>query len=141
MSHKKRRPQPGGDCGASESVLPGGFDVQRGTPPETQMASAPAPTPVTSQNPAGAPAMIAAPTETLVAADAVADLRFRRRVERLHRLGPRAVGELLAELGAELSITSIIDQKLDTYADLDAEDIEATGGNRFWPLPLREVRP
>jgi len=34
----------------------------------------------------------------------IADLRFQRRVQRLHDLGPRAVGELLAEIGADFSI-------------------------------------
>ncbi len=35
-----------------------------------------------------------------VAGEVVADLRFGWKVQRLHRLGPRAVGEFLAELGA-----------------------------------------
>ncbi len=38
-----------------------------------------------------------------VAAEHVADLKFRRAVERLHNLGPRATAELLAEIGAERS--------------------------------------
>ncbi len=74
-----------------------------------------------------------------VAAEIVADLKFRCQVLHLHRLGPRAVGELLAELGAERSIQTVIDQKLDTYAGLDPEAIEATGGDDFWPPPLHEV--
>ena len=32
MPPKKRRPQPGGDCGASEKVLLGGFDTPRDSP-------------------------------------------------------------------------------------------------------------
>ncbi len=32
MPSTKRRPQPGGDCGTSEKVLAGGFDVQRDNP-------------------------------------------------------------------------------------------------------------
>ena len=75
-----------------------------------------------------------------IAAVVVADLRFRRQVERLHRLGPRVVAELLAEIGAERSITTIIDRKLDTYAGLDAEAIEAAAGDGFWPAPLSEVK-
>ena len=78
-------------------------------------------------------------TKTMVAADVVADLRFRRRVERLHRLGPRAVGELLAELAAARSIMTAIDRKLATYVELDLEGLEAVGGDKFWPVPLREV--
>ena len=33
------------------------------------------------------------------AAEVVADLRFRRQVQRLHKLGPRVIAELLAEIG------------------------------------------
>ena len=79
--------------------------------------------------------------KTMVAADVVADLRFRRQVERLHRLGPRATAELLAEIGVERSIMTIIDRKLDRYVDLDPAVIEATGGGEFWPVPIREVQP
>ncbi len=52
-----------------------------------------------------------------IAAEVVADLRFRRKVQRLHRLGDRVLGEFLAELGAERGIQTVIDQKLDTYAE------------------------
>ncbi len=83
----------------------------------------------------------AAAIEKPVKADAVADLRFRRRVERLHRLGPRAVAELLAKIGAKRSITTIVDQKLATYAELDPAALEAAGGDKLWPAPVREVRP
>ncbi len=80
-------------------------------------------------------------TKTLIAADIVADLRFRRRVERLHALGPRVVAELLSEIGAERSIATIIDRKLATYVDIDAASIESAGGESFWPLPFWAVRP
>ncbi len=76
-----------------------------------------------------------------VPAEVVSNLRFRSQVQRLYALGSRAVGELLAELGAEFGITTIIDRKFDRYAGLDPEAIEATGGDGFWPAPLREVRP
>ncbi len=75
-----------------------------------------------------------------IAAEIGARLHFRRQVERLHRLGPRATAELLAELGAERGIQTVIDQKLDTYAQLDPEALEATGMSDFWPLPLHEVK-
>ena len=75
-----------------------------------------------------------------VAAEAVADLRFRRQVQRLCRLGPRVVGELLAELGAERGIQTVIDRKLDTYAEFDLAALEVTGGDRFWPVPTHEVQ-
>ena len=35
------------------------------------------------------------------AAGIVADLAFQRDIERLHRLGPRATGELLIEIGEQ----------------------------------------
>ncbi len=75
-----------------------------------------------------------------VAAEVVADLRFRRRVQQVHRLGDRVLGEFLAEIGAERGIQTIIDRKLERYAQLDPEALEAAGGNEFWPAPLHEVR-
>ncbi len=85
--------------------------------------------------------MSASNTETLIAADIVADLQFRRQVERLHRLGPRATAELLAEIGAERSIMAIIDKKLETYVSIEPVALEVAGGDKFWPVPVREVRP
>ncbi len=74
-----------------------------------------------------------------VAAEIGARLHFRRQVERLHRLGPRATAELLAELGAERGIQTVIDRKVDTYAEINPDAIEAAGGNDFWQPPLHEV--
>ncbi len=75
-----------------------------------------------------------------IAAEAVADLRRRRHVQKVHRLGDRVFGELLAEIGAERGITTIIDQKLERYAELEPETIEAAGGDDFWQPPIHEVR-
>ncbi len=76
-----------------------------------------------------------------VAAEIGARLHFRRQVERLHRLGPRATAELLAELGAERGIQTVIDRKVDTYVELDPEVLEAAGGDDFWQPPLHGVDP
>ena len=76
-----------------------------------------------------------------VAAEIVADMRFRRKVERLHGLGPRVTAELLAELGAERSIRTVIDNKLDRYAGLNPKAVMVTGGDEFWPAPLTEAKP
>ncbi len=78
---------------------------------------------------------------TVVAADAVADLRFRHQVERLHRLGPRVTAELLAEIGVECLIRTVIDRKLATYVSIKPEAIEAAGGGEFWPAPIHGVQP
>ncbi len=74
-----------------------------------------------------------------IAAEVVADLRRRRKAQRLHRLGDRVLGEFLAELGAERGITTIIDQKLDTYIEIEPEVLEAAGGDEFWQPPLHGV--
>ena len=79
--------------------------------------------------------------EPFPTAMAVADLRFRRQCQRLHALGNRAMAEFLAELGAERGIQTVIDRKLDTYAEIEPEILEAAGGDGFWPVPLREVEP
>ena len=54
--------------------------------------------------------------------------------------GPRVLGEMLAELGAERSIMTIIYQKLDTYTEIEPEALEATGGNDFWSVPIHGVK-
>ncbi len=77
---------------------------------------------------------------TLVTVDVIADLRRQRHVQQVHRLGDRVFGELLAEIGAERGITTIIDQKLERYAELEAEVLEAAGGDEFWRPPLHRVR-
>ena len=75
-----------------------------------------------------------------VAAETVASLRFRRRVERIHSLGPRVTAELLAEIGAERSIRTVIDQKLERYAGLDPKAVAVTGGDDFWLAPLADIQ-
>ena len=75
-----------------------------------------------------------------VAAKIVSHLPFQRKIEHLHSRGPRVLGEMLAELGAERSIMTVIDQKLERYAQLEPETLEATGGDRFWPAPIHVVK-
>jgi len=75
-----------------------------------------------------------------VAAETFADLKFRRQVERLCAKGPRVVGELLAELGAERSIQTIIDEKVARYAAIDDSALDVIGGREFAPILLHEVK-
>ena len=70
----------------------------------------------------------------------IADLRRQRHARQLHRLGPRVLDALLIEIGAERGITTIIEQKVAVYAQLDPEALEAAGGDRFWLAPLLEIR-
>lgn len=74
-----------------------------------------------------------------VTAETVADLKFRHQVERLCAKGPRVVGELLAELGAERSIQTIIDEKVTRYAAIDDAALDVVSGREFPPLPLHKV--
>jgi hypothetical protein len=60
-----------------------------------------------------------------VVEDLVDRLRFQRQVEKLHALGQRAVGELLAEIGEQRACRTFIDQRLETYAALDPELVKA----------------
>lgn len=62
--------------------------------------------------------------------------RFERLVERLHALGPRAVGEILIEVsnGADLL------ERLADFASLDPATVRALGADRFAASPLSLVR-
>ena len=74
------------------------------------------------------------------AAEVVADIQFRQHVERLHALGPRVIGEMLAEIGTERSIMPTVAEKLRRYSNIDPEALRALGGDNFGPPPLHEVR-
>ena len=69
-------------------------------------------------------------------AEIVADLRYHRKVERLHSKGPRVVAEFLAELGADRLIATIIDEMLDRYLALADEALDTTEACDFWPAPI-----
>ena len=71
----------------------------------------------------------------VIAAITVSDLRFQRQVARLYELGPRVVGEFLAELGAERLLTSLIEEKLSEYTTFPTA-LAITGGHHFPPAPL-----
>jgi hypothetical protein len=72
-------------------------------------------------------------------AEAVADIRLRRDVARLHRLGARPLYELLVELGAKHMIRAAIEERVARYADLDPTLLRELGGNIFAASPLRRV--
>ena len=72
-----------------------------------------------------------------VAGGVVADLKRQRRIEHVHRLGPRAVGELLYEVadGEDL------DRALEAYERLTPALLKALGGDRFPRPPVYGVSP
>ena len=62
--------------------------------------------------------------------------RYARLIEHLHRLGPRAIGELLRSIAEE---PSDLISELERYGRLDPSVIRAIGADRFPPTPLRLV--
>jgi|SRR6516164_6104417 len=57
----------------------------------------------------------------------LSDLRFRRAVERLHRLGPRALYELLVERGLSRLIRTEIERQVERYSALDQHQRKGPG--------------
>ena len=72
--------------------------------------------------------------------DLVGELRFHRQVEKLHRLGPRATGELLTEIGEQRGIRTFIERRLRAYAALDPEVVRELDGDEFPRPPLYKVK-
>ena len=63
-------------------------------------------------------------------------LRRQHLVQQLHRLGERAVDELLAEIGAAHGIEANIIERLERYAALDRRTLAALGVDRLAAQPL-----
>ena len=74
-----------------------------------------------------------------IAAKVVADLRFRRRMEALHAMGPRVMAELVAEIVAAPLDQFTIEERLDRFLAISNDALDASGGDRFPPAPLHEV--
>ena len=70
----------------------------------------------------------------------LADPRFHRQIEHLHRLGPRVFGELLAEIAAVTGEPGLIADRVAAYARLDPGIVRAVGADRFPPRLLCAVR-
>jgi hypothetical protein len=69
-----------------------------------------------------------------------ADRHFRDRVRRLHTRGPRAVGEVLAEIIGRYPRTRLfVEERLDRFADLDPALVAHFGG-RDWIEPAAVLR-
>ena len=74
-----------------------------------------------------------------IAAEIVADIRFKRQVKKLHAMGARPLGEMLAEIAAERNIRTIIEEMLSRYTDIPDEALELAGGDEMPVTPLHET--
>jgi hypothetical protein len=72
------------------------------------------------------------------AAALIADVRFRRRVQHLERLGNRVAGELLARLAVQYGCLPMIEKFIDAAVENEPA-IRAFGVDRWPPLPMRAV--
>ena len=70
----------------------------------------------------------------------LAEIKFQRAVGKLHRLGPRLLAEMLAELVAQHLLRREIEALAAGYAALDAATVDAVGGRDFGSIPLHPVR-
>ncbi len=64
---------------------------------------------------------------------------LQRGAEHLHRLGPRAVAEFLAELGSRIGGTPACLSPLNEYGRLTPGKVRAAGGDRPALRPLHVV--
>ena len=66
-------------------------------------------------------------------------LQRQHLAERVHRLGPRVLFELLDELDRHHGLDADLDQRLAAYAALDPAVLAEVGGDRFATTSLRLV--
>ena len=70
----------------------------------------------------------------------LADARFARDVERVCGLGPRAVFEMLCEIGRARLCRTLIEQRVEYYSRLDPHVLRSLGAHQLPPAPLHEVK-
>ena len=71
---------------------------------------------------------------------ALAGPRLEHMVERVHNLGPRPLGELLAEIARSTGQSALIADRVQAYAALDPAVLRAVGADSFPPNVLGAVR-
>jgi hypothetical protein len=70
----------------------------------------------------------------------LADFRFPRDVGALHRAGPRAFPELLAEFGSDRLLRSALEVPVWGYVDrLTPDLLEVVGADQFAPAPVHRA--
>ena len=60
-------------------------------------------------------------------------LRLQRDVEHLHKLGPRALAELLLDIVGPVGEIELLLNSLERYRQVTPELLQAVGGDRFPP--------
>ena len=76
-----------------------------------------------------------------ITAGIIRDLRRRRNISRLCREWPRAMGEIIDEVGAKSGRMTAIEQRLEECVRLlDAGVVEAVGADRLAPVPIHAVQ-
>ena len=80
------------------------------------------------------------PVSTDRCGEVLAGPRFERTIEHLHRLGPRAVAELLIEIAIATGQPALIAGHIKKYSRLAPAVLRALGGDSFAPMPLGLVR-
>ena len=83
--------------------------------------------------------MTGLPRSGEIATQAVADLTFRHMVERVHGLGPRAVHELLVEIGEQRLCRTYLELRIRRYAEIDPKHLAALDADHFPRPPIYEV--
>ncbi len=74
-----------------------------------------------------------------LAAEVVADLRFRNKMTVLLAMGNRPVAEMVAEFAVHHGLEAELDQVLDRYLEIPTAALDATNGRDLPPIPLHEV--
>ena len=77
---------------------------------------------------------------SVVAAQVVQDLAYRRKIKHLVAKGDRVVGEMLAELAADRNLGTVINELLDRYLAIPDEALDIANGRDFPPAPLHVIQ-
>ena len=70
----------------------------------------------------------------------LSDFRLARDAERVWALGPRAITELLIEIGEQRLCRTYDAQRVQRYGEIDPKHLAAAGGDTFPRPPVYEVR-
>ena len=125
------------NCHAGRPDTPDNSQNRRALQDSAALVNAMRVLPVVGDRGHSAPRDLAAGPATM---QPLAGPRFEHRVEHLHRLGPRATGELLIEIAMITGESDLIASRLQAYAELPVEIVHFLGADRFPPIPPELIR-